>query len=46
VPGLLAALVNENKVLSTPASVGTIPTCQLQEDSVSMGGTSVTSWSV
>jgi histidine ammonia-lyase len=35
-----AALVNENKVLSTPASVDTIPTCQLQEDSVSMGGTS------
>lgn len=34
-----AALVNENKVLSTPASVDTIPTCQLQEDSVSMGGT-------
>lgn len=36
-----AALVNENKVLSTPASVDTIPTCQLQEDHVSMGGTSV-----
>lgn len=35
-----AALVNENKVLATPASVDTIPTCQLQEDSVSMGGTS------
>jgi histidine ammonia-lyase len=35
-----AALVNENKVLSNPASVDTIPTCQLQEDSVSMGGTS------
>lgn len=35
-----AALVNENKVLSTPASVDTIPTCQLQEDHVSMGGTS------
>lgn len=35
-----AALVNENKVFSTPASVDTIPTCQLQEDSVSMGGTS------
>lgn len=35
-----AALVNENKVLSTPASIDTIPTCQLQEDSVSMGGTS------
>lgn len=34
-----AALVNENKVLSTPASVDTIPTCQLQEDHVSMGGT-------
>jgi histidine ammonia-lyase len=35
-----AALVNENKVSSTPASVDTIPTCQLQEDHVSMGGTS------
>lgn len=35
-----AALVNENKTLSHPASVDTIPTCQLQEDSVSMGGTS------
>jgi histidine ammonia-lyase len=35
-----AALVNENKVLSTPASVDTIPTSQLQEDHVSMGGTS------
>ncbi|WP_114861527.1 HAL/PAL/TAL family ammonia-lyase [Azospirillum brasilense] len=35
-----AALVNENKVLSTPASVDTIMTCHLQEDSVSMGGTS------
>ena len=35
-----AALLNENKVLSTPASVDTIPTCQLQEDHVSMGGTS------
>lgn len=35
-----AALLNENKVLTTPASVDTIPTCQLQEDHVSMGGTS------
>lgn len=35
-----AALVNENKVLATPASSDTIPTCQLQEDHVSMGGTS------
>jgi histidine ammonia-lyase len=35
-----AALVNENKVFSTPASVDTIPTSQLQEDHVSMGGTS------
>lgn len=35
-----AALVNENKVLATPASMDTIPTCQLQEDHVSMGGTS------
>ena len=34
-----AALVNQSKVLSNPASVDTIPTCQLQEDSVSMGGT-------
>lgn len=34
-----AALVNENKVLASPASVDTIPTCQLQEDHVSMGGT-------
>jgi histidine ammonia-lyase len=35
-----AALVNESKVLATPASVDTIATCQLQEDHVSMGGTS------
>lgn len=35
-----AALVNENKVMSSPASVDTIATCQLQEDHVSMGGTS------
>ncbi|MER7009270.1 histidine ammonia-lyase [Dactylosporangium sp. NPDC000555] len=35
-----AALVNENKVLATPASIDTIPTCQLQEDHVSMGSTS------
>jgi histidine ammonia-lyase len=35
-----AALVNENKVLATPASIDTIPTCQLQEDHVSMGATS------
>lgn len=35
-----AALVNENKIMATPASVDTIPTCQLQEDHVSMGGTS------
>lgn len=35
-----AALVNENKVLCTPACIDTIPTCQLQEDHVSMGGTS------
>lgn len=34
-----AALVNESKVLATPASVDTITTCQLQEDHVSMGGT-------
>ena len=35
-----AALVNESKVLSHPASVDTIMTAQTQEDSVSMGGTS------
>lgn len=35
-----AALVNENKTLSHPASVDTIATCQLQEDHVSMGPTS------
>lgn len=35
-----AALVNHNKVLATPASIDSIPTCQLQEDHVSMGGTS------
>lgn len=35
-----AALVNENKVYATPASVDTIATCQMQEDHVSMGGTS------
>jgi histidine ammonia-lyase len=34
-----AALVNENKTLCHPASVDTIPTSQLQEDHVSMGGT-------
>ncbi|WP_103349608.1 histidine ammonia-lyase [Amycolatopsis sp. CA-128772] len=36
-----AALVNEMKTLCHPASVDTIPTCQLQEDHVSMGGTAV-----
>ncbi len=35
-----AALLNENKLLASPASVDTIPTCQLQEDHVSMGATS------
>ena len=35
-----AAMVNYNKVLATPASIDTIPTSQLQEDHVSMGGTS------
>jgi histidine ammonia-lyase len=35
-----ASLVNENKCLATPASIDTIPTCHLQEDHVSMGGTS------
>lgn len=35
-----AALVNENKVMCTPACIDTIPTCQLQEDHVSMGATS------
>jgi histidine ammonia-lyase len=34
-----AALVSENKVLAHPGSVDTIMTAQLQEDSVSMGGT-------
>jgi histidine ammonia-lyase len=34
-----AALVNECKTLCHPASVDTIPTCQLQEDHVSMAGT-------
>jgi histidine ammonia-lyase len=32
-----AALVSENKVLSHPASVDSIPTCANQEDHVSMG---------
>ncbi len=32
-----AALVSENKVLCHPASVDSIPTCQGQEDHVSMG---------
>ncbi len=35
-----AALVNENKVLSTPASVDSIPSSMGQEDHVSMGATS------
>jgi len=35
-----AALVNECKVLSTPASVDSIPSCLGQEDHVSMGATS------
>lgn len=35
-----AALVNENKVLATPACVDTIPTSSGQEDHVSMGATS------
>ena len=35
-----AALVNENKVFAIPASIDTIATCQMQEDHVSMGGTS------
>lgn len=34
-----AALCNENKVLSHPASVDTIPTSAYQEDHVSMGAT-------
>ncbi|MFQ5491129.1 MAG: histidine ammonia-lyase [Phycisphaerae bacterium] len=37
-----AALVNENKVLATPASVDSIPTSLGQEDHVSMGATSAT----
>jgi histidine ammonia-lyase len=36
-----AALVTENKVFATPSSIDTIPTSQLQEDHVSMGGSSV-----
>jgi histidine ammonia-lyase len=36
-----ASLVSENKVLSHPASVDTIPTSGKQEDHVSMGWTSV-----
>ncbi|MDK2885745.1 MAG: histidine ammonia-lyase [Thermosipho sp. (in: thermotogales)] len=35
-----ASLCNENKVLSYPASVDTIPTSAYQEDHVSMGATS------
>ena len=35
-----AALVSENKVLSHPASVDSIPTCANQEDHVSMGSIS------
>lgn len=35
-----ASLVNENRVLSTPASVDSIPTSANQEDHVSMGMTS------
>ncbi len=37
-----AALVNENKVLSSPASVDSIPTSLGQEDHVSMGATAAT----
>ncbi len=37
-----AALVSENKVLSHPASVDSIPTSLGQEDHVSMGGTAAT----
>lgn len=36
----VAALVNENKVLSTPASVDSLPTSAEKEDHVSMGMTS------
>lgn len=35
-----AALVNENKIMASPACIDSIPTCQLQEDHVSMGATS------
>jgi len=35
-----ASLVSENKVLSHPASVDSIPSCENQEDHVSMGTTS------
>lgn len=42
-----AALVNECKVLATPASIDTIPTSLGQEDHVSMGATSaVKAWEV
>lgn len=42
-----AALVNECKVLSTPASVDSIPTSLGQEDHVSMGATSaIKGWQV
>jgi histidine ammonia-lyase len=37
-----AALLNECKVLATPASIDSIPTSLGQEDHVSMGGTSAT----
>ena len=37
-----AALVNENKVLASPASVDSIPTSLGQEDHVSMGATAAT----
>ncbi len=42
-----AALVSENKLLSAPASVDSIPTSLGQEDHVSMGATSATkAWQV
>ncbi len=42
-----AALVSENKILASPASVDTIPTSMGQEDHVSMGATAATkAWRV
>ncbi len=37
-----ASLVSQNKQLCTPASVDSIPSCNEQEDHVSMGGNAAT----